>query len=303
MIARRRRGFTLIELLVVISIIALLVAILLPALAGARSAAQQAKCNSNLKQIAIGVFAYLNFNEQAYPKSRSDGSIPYSAWSAWPGIRHNFYTNDYPWVMITDPYEDGSSGTTAQQSLLLQYINNDPAITKCPNYWAQRITSTEYNAWLDSQEEQCISYGMNINLRCRAPGGSPFDLIYDTGWDGNVDGRTHTPEDFSASVVYARDVKRPATVSMFVDAWSAETHDCVGPPSRIRGYYDAGWWPLGPGFGLDGEWPGWQIGMRHSRKNWGYNTVFADGHAENVTHLSHYDWMSNDDQYWSLDGR
>lgn len=51
-------GFTLIELLVVISIIALLVALLLPALAGARAAAQQTSCLSNLRQLGISVFAY-----------------------------------------------------------------------------------------------------------------------------------------------------------------------------------------------------------------------------------------------------
>ena len=55
---RQKDGFTLIELLVVISIIALLAALLLPAITKAREAARSAQCQSNLKNIGIGLFKY-----------------------------------------------------------------------------------------------------------------------------------------------------------------------------------------------------------------------------------------------------
>jgi len=62
-----RRGFTLIELLVVIAIIAILAAILFPVFARAREKARQASCQSNLKQLALGVLMYVQDYDETLP--------------------------------------------------------------------------------------------------------------------------------------------------------------------------------------------------------------------------------------------
>lgn len=63
----RKRGFTLIELLVVIAIISILASILFPVFARARENARRASCQSNLKQIGLGIQQYTQDFDEKYP--------------------------------------------------------------------------------------------------------------------------------------------------------------------------------------------------------------------------------------------
>lgn len=65
-----RRAFTLVELLVVVAIIATLIGVLLPALSGARESARATQCGSNLRQIGVGLAAYIAEHRDRLPQVR-----------------------------------------------------------------------------------------------------------------------------------------------------------------------------------------------------------------------------------------
>ena len=77
------QAFTLIELLVVIAIIAILAAILFPVFGRARENARRASCQSNLKQIGLGILQYAQDFDEKLPYSRPDVGNPDDANLSW----------------------------------------------------------------------------------------------------------------------------------------------------------------------------------------------------------------------------
>lgn len=89
--SRRTAGFSLIELLVVISLIALLIAILLPALSKARETGRRAVCLSIERQLGQGVFMYLVDNGQQLPAYYDDSGATQPIM-----VGYQRYLGDYP---------------------------------------------------------------------------------------------------------------------------------------------------------------------------------------------------------------
>lgn len=111
-------GFTLIELLVVISIIALLIGLLLPALAMARTSALLTKCLSNQRQVGIGLFAYAADHDGAIP--RGSEAVNLGA----PGVNLANTANNYLWF----------AGTYSSHGVLItnEYVTT-PEVLDCPD--------------------------------------------------------------------------------------------------------------------------------------------------------------------------
>jgi prepilin-type N-terminal cleavage/methylation domain-containing protein len=142
---RRHSAFTLVELLVVIGIVAVLMAILIPALGSARASARKIACMSNLRQIGVAVHVYANDNH---------GNIPFGP-KAPPFLSP---TNMYPSTGTPTSLISLDSGAPVGLGLLLrEYLSKQPKILFCPAP-DQRVSADDELAKVGTAQAQCSYY-------------------------------------------------------------------------------------------------------------------------------------------------
>jgi len=143
---RTTNGFTLVELLVVIGLIAVLIAMLLPALNKTRAAAQNVVCMSNLRQTSIGFMFFANDNRNHLPVSQAFYGSPLSS-QQFPGYTGPSWTNAWiNWSVATRQY------------LAKTWNSPTPQVYLCPAL-KSTIGSADYGYTVNGQLMPDVSWG------------------------------------------------------------------------------------------------------------------------------------------------
>jgi len=178
---RRLLAFTLIELLVVIAIIAILAAMLLPALSRAKGKAQQINCLSNLRQWGIGLKVSITDNGDILPRDGTDDGGQYcvdTGAGTGPGSPNdeNAWFNVLPSVMADKPLSNYWNQPGGNAPNKLPFPGRNGKIWHCPS-----ASSDASEPFLAGGGCGFFSYGMNIDLKATTPiGGSYGKMKYPT---------------------------------------------------------------------------------------------------------------------------
>ena len=248
--ARHARAFTLIELLVVISIIALLIGILLPALGAARESARDVKCLSNTRQIAVASYNYISSNDGRVPPAHSFPSS-LGVVSVGSPIIDSAISNDvesiWSHLLVTRDY-----GLTREAMLCPSFdekdLPRDQTVVEAPlvdDLSGPGGGEAAVRAWSH------VDYGINRNLamgtgNTTGPFGNPISGLV-----------------FGAPTPTIDQIREPSNTILALDTYIPAAGD-----GQQRGFYI-----IDGDQGANPEWP-------HARHGGGnVNIAYVDGHG------------------------